>query len=516
MDAMDNATQDADDARLWLNAAIQSTMDQVDSAISDADDARLWLSAVAGPNLLTDDDLLRLVGWMHMHADVLPEAALMEIYNGFATSNSGEAGDNNQRDAMRRYAWETHHALYTPMRVDSFPGTAAGRGAFFNPHDDPEPWVLNAYGLPPAPAPAKRATTPLRPLVVDGHVTHVSSDRVTRNITNSVRGTVPFVENDKGILVSTAAEKDHFIYTSISEADLTTQTQEAARSIMKKLGDYEGDIFRIALAAYALSNGMHRGEDGTVSVHVDEFLKARGIEPMYEDSPDGRRPNGYRTEDKVRVADAFRSLARLRVEVLDTKYDKGYIRETAVLVVDLLSIPQGVAPTGIEFKPGNWFERRTQGSVPQFAATPQWVYKFDPVREGWEKRLGEYITDFLRIDKKPELTREVCELLEPTGLWKYHNPKHPGETRKHFEAAMHRLVATGVIGSWDYKGNVASARPPRYGAIEQWRRWSVVIRPTSEDQRERARRIAAAEVHAGRRPGRPRKAKGKPRGSADK
>ncbi len=409
---------------------------------------------------------------------------------------------------VRRWAWERERLLsfsWIPFRVS----------------EDPPAWLLEFFGfgndtsaasnlvdLPTRPV--RKPETPILGLFELGPIAPIPSDKYTRAITNLIRGVSPFKESDIGYPVSTTRRERLDTKLSIRELSSTTiltqEEKEMYWTVARQLGDYEADLLRIALALYARSNPAHRGSDGYICVPVDVFLDARGLVPISEGNT-----TWHRSEDKRRVVQALRRLAMLRVEVIDRDNPDAYVRETSVLMMDVLKNPQDMIPVQVEIKPGRWRDE-TAGIIrtPQFAPTNQWVYKFDPVRERWEKRLSEYISDFAHIDKKTVLRRGIGELLDATGLWDFHDGRNPGETRKRYNQAMDTIVKHGIIESWNYAEESKAVALPKYKWIDKWRLLKVDIVIASKVAEsnlrtaERARQLAATPKPA-RKSGRPRK-----------
>jgi len=409
---------------------------------------------------------------------------------------------------IQRWAWEREHLL-------------PWEWILFNATEPPPDWLLGSLGvgndtsaasnlvdLPTRPV--RKPQTPLLGLFDLGPIAPIPSDKYTRAITSLIRGVSPFKESDIGYPVSTIRRER--LDTKLSVRDLSSSTiltqeeKDMYWTVARQLGDYEADLLRISLALYARSNPAHRDSDGYICVPVDVFLDARGLVPISEGNT-----TWHRSEDKRRVVQALRRLAMLRVEVIDRDNPDAYVRETSVLMMDVLKNPQDMIPVQVEIKPGRWRDE-TAGIIrtPQFAPTNQWVYKFDPVRERWEKRLSEYISDFAHIDKKTVLRRGVGELLEATGLWDFHDVRNPGETRKRYKQAMDTIVRHGIIESWNYAEESKAVDLPKYKWIDKWRLLKVDIVIASKVAEsnlrtaERARQLAANPKPA-RKPGRPRK-----------
>jgi len=376
------------------------------------------------------------------------------------------------------------------------------------------------------PAKPARSTTPAHPptaivpLFASGSMALIPSDKYTRAITSGVRGVEPFVPSDSGLPMVTLSEKD--IDTTLTIRYLPEQTQltddEIAMcwTVAQELGDQEADYLRLALALYASTPARLRDADGYICVPIDVFLDMRGIRRI----GDGKPGLGWhRSEEREQGATRFRRLAMLRAEVIDRREAKALIRETSVLLVDIWKTPDGRTPTHILYKPGRW--RDESDSLlrsPQLALTNQWVYRFDPHNEKWEKRIAEYLTDALRMSNARSLTREISEILEATGLIQFHDTHNPKTTRARFEKALQTIVLpdkrrpdSAIIGAWAYADPGRLAKLPKYGWFNPWMRLRVAIQATPHTAACNHERAAKKAQHAlapappARKRGRPRK-----------
>ncbi len=367
------------------------------------------------------------------------------------------------------------------------------------------------------------APTAIVPLFASSVMADIPSDKFTRAITVGIRGVEPFTLSDAGVPVTIISEKNidtKLTVREISErTNLTDEERAMYRTVAEALGDQEADYLRMALALYTNTPARLRDNEGYISVPIDDFLDARGVVRITDGGP-GK--GWHRTEDKEGVATRFTRLSMLRVEVIDRRDAKALIRETAVMSVDVLKTPDGRTPTDIQYKPGRWRdESLLLLPAPQLALTNQWVYRFDPHNQKWEKRIAEYLTDALRIGNRRAITREVGEILTATGLMRLYDPRKPKKMRDRFEKALRTLVLpeqnhpdSAIISGWAYTDPArVDKMPSNYGWFNPWSRLQVIIQATPHTAARNQERAAKKDAHtqaaaapaARRKRGRPRK-----------
>jgi hypothetical protein len=365
---------------------------------------------------------------------------------------------------------------------------------------------------PVAPDPVPERPTVAPVLFVNGRSEKFHNDRVTRNLAAGVRGVAPYIPDTDGRYVATVTEQGLDVYTIAQ----SKQAQEVFKAVVAHYGELAADLLRLVLRLYEEAASSARDEDGYVSIPITAFCAARGIEPMWRVGPNGARHEvGYRQADKLLVAAALRHLTCFRVEVQDRKSDGYYIRETAVLHTDILKTPEGSIPERVEVRPGRWLDEATQHNRGlQYVELDQWLFRRHVHQERWPKRIGLYVAEQLRIDKRETLRRSVHEILEATGLLPDHNPRRPTETRTRFEEALDANRAYGTtIADWDYERSQKGVKPTGYRWFARWLQDKVII--TASDataEANRTRRLRAAAHSAATAPtGPPRRGRGRPR-----
>ncbi len=78
--------------------------------------------------------------------------------------------------------------------------------------------------------------------------------------------------------------------------------------------------------------------------------------------------------------------------------------------------------------------------------------RYHETNERWERRLAIYCMIYMRVDAKNGATfrRKVGQILDDIGLTTEVDQRHPERTRKRLHKAMEKLVADGILGTWDY------------------------------------------------------------------
>lgn len=478
-------------------------MHDTNSTGVDADYARMWLGSVAGPKPQDENGLQMLVGWLVLHADRLPDATLLEIYNGFPLGDESDTeGQATMQDDMRRYAWDTHHALYAPAAMDPLVTDMALGGAFYRPRDEPAPYVRDAYGLPPLP-PKRAGVDPRIAAIPDAF----SGGEATVLSTASVRATLqaiydrPTAENAADETGPWAATADGWPYTTVTSRKGTLSADVYMRhpdvqltsyidadelwALARGLDDVTGDVLLacIAQAVEAIDSGR-RAVDGLVWITADTILGYRGIAKRQGD--DGYTA-GYQREKRAEIARRLAQLEHMWVRLNGATiiehengkkrrrpltYREGRILNVTERVmqseVDGQEVPLGrdlpiawgftlTEPLKVFLTPGN---RQTASLAAQ-------ALHYDPYHERWEKRLALYLTIHMRIDAQngKRFHRAVRTLLEDTGLMGEIDRRNPERTRTRLHKALDRIVRDGLNGGWRY----ADDGPlPARGWVEPW------------------------------------------------
>ncbi len=409
------------------------------------------------------------------------------------------------------------------------------QGTFYHPHpltqvpyavfEQIQYWYLLPPPYPPKEDEATSATmrrglpvTPIPPLFASGRVEYIPSDKYVRGLVGAVRGVQPFIESEDGYPVTIVSEKDVDTRLSVgslaANTHLTVEEKEMCWEVARKLGDHEADVMRLGIAIYEMVNPNERDPEGFVYLPIDDILDACGVVRVR----DGHT-SWHRTEDKNRTADAFRRLNMLRVEFIDRRDPRKSIQDTAAMVVDIRKTASGKTATHIVFKPGRWrAESARLIQTPQSVWMSQWVYKFDLLHEQSERRIGEYLTDSLRMNNGHPVKRGIGEILGAIGLLPKTSPPRPNEMREHFEKVLNRLLCPDVaepehaiIGRWHYADPAKLAALPKYKAFKKWTALDVIVYATAGTAQEHEGRAQRARAHAAQGQAKPKR--GRPRKS---
>ena len=227
-------------------------------------------------------------------------------------------------------------------------------------------------------------------------------------------------------------------------------------------------------------------------VHVSDILSFRGFKKQVA--------GGYKTVQKQEARDDIRKLNNMWVKSVDvihegtgrhrkpkTVYLESRLMEVAVETED----EQGQVPYAFRVRPGEWAAPYLTEDNRETALLLRPILQYD-ARQGVERmamRIGLYLTPQWRTRAawrnygqsfKVETLLARTRLPIPTARQRY------TEFREHFEVALDRLQADGVIGTrgesgalvdgWRYdKGDDDSL--PIYKWFHKWLQWTVLIPP---------------------------------------
>jgi hypothetical protein len=425
----------------------------------DADDARLvlgrfWLGMVAGPNPQSEDDLLKLVGWLQLHADALPDATLLEIRDGYMPEASEEG--NALRDNMRRYAWTAHHALYAPA-------SDGQGGSFYRPRDEPEPWLLAAYGLGPKPA-RKKADAVIPAFTYTGVEGHgrITSDQVTFAVLAAC------IAPKEAWGVSTTGWPIHRSEHGTARIGIMLRPEMGSRTHKDAQRD-EMNMLRDALnvshydtVAALIEQVMADGSpDRMAYFSADAMLTYRGIKK--KTGKDGLT-HGHHVNLQNAVADAVYVAAHLHITVegLPIREDdgKGGTRQTTInLNEKLLTIqgditrPEDDEPLAWKYRLGQWFDTFTDPINRMVGYQTRKALSYHPIKEQWTKQLAHYLAlEFRRnANKGRTINRTAGVLLDGAGITV--DPRYPAKAKDRLEDALRRLLRDGLC-RLEYKGKI--------------------------------------------------------------
>jgi len=509
---------------------------QREHATLDALLARLWFSTMVGPNPQDENGLQMLVGWMVLHADRLPDDMILEIYNGLPVGGESDTkGHAAMRDELRRHVWDTHHALYAPPAMDPLVIDKARAGAFYRPRDEPAPYVLEAYGLPPLPS--KRAGTDPRIAAIPdafsgGTATVLSSasmraplqaiyDRPTAENAANEKG--PWTATDDGWPYMRHTPRKGTISTDVymrQPEDLPTSRVDAAElwALARGLDDLTGDVL-LACIAQAVDYVDHgrRAEDGLVWIDADTILGYRGLKK--KTGQDGYT-TGYRPDERAEIAQRIGQLERMwvrlhGVKIIEQENGKKRRRPLPYREGRLLNVTQRIVQPALDGPdvPLAWGFTLTEPlkvfltpDNRQTASIAAQALHYDTYHERWEKRLAIYLMINMRLDAKNGATfrREVGTLLEDTGLMGEMDRRNPERSRMRLHKALDRVCADAIAGGWEY---ASEGDLPARGWLTPWLGRVVVFREAAGSLSAEQHARIAANASDARQRGKARKAR---------
>lgn len=227
-------------------------------------------------------------------------------------------------------------------------------------------------------------------------------------------------------------------------------------------------------------------------VHVSDILSFRGFKKQVA--------GGYKTVQKQEARDDIRKLNNMWVKSVDvihegtgrhrkpkTVYLESRLMEVAVETED----EQGQVPYAFRVRPGEWAAPYLTEDNRETALLLRPILQYD-ARQGVERmamRIGLYLTPQWRTRAawrnygqsfKVETLLARTRLPIPTARQRY------TEFREHFEVALDRLQADGVIGTRDESGALVDGwrydkgdddSLPIYKWFHKWLQWTVLIPP---------------------------------------
>ncbi len=448
-------------------------MDDTNSASVDADYARMWLGSVAGPKPQDENGLQMLVGWLVLHADRLPDATLLEIYNGFPLGDESDTeGQATMQDDMRRYAWDTHHALYAPPAMDPLVTDMALGGAYYRPRDEPAPYVLDAYGL--GTKPARKKSDPATPAYtytdIEGQEGHgrITTDQVTFAVLAAL--TAPKDEwgvSTTGWPIHRSAHGAARIGIMLRPEMGSRTHKDAQRDEMNMLRD-ELNVSHFDTVAALIEQVMADGRpDRMAYFSADAMLDYQGRKKKI--GKDGFS-TGHQANLQNAVADAVYAAAHLHITVeglpIREEDGKGGTRQTTInLNEKLLTIqgditrPEDDEPLAWKYRLGQWFDTFTDPINRMVGYQTRKALSYHPVKEQWVKQLAHYLAlEFRRnASKGRTLNRTAGVLLDGANITV--DPRYPAKAKDRLEDALRRMVRDGLC-RLEYKGRVLDGASP--------------------------------------------------------
>ncbi len=350
----------------------------------------------------------------------------------------------------------------------------------------------------------KRTRGPARPyapiprLFANGRTEPLPNDATSRGLVSGVRGVVPYALDEKGRHVATVREKNRAVSTIATVDD----PSEVFSEVVRRYGDAAADILKLSIRAYEVTDRRYRDEEGFIELPIDFYLEGRGLEPMWEIKADGTKRNkGYRSADKMAAAETLRHLSRLRVDVADSSDPKYSIRETQVLYTDIFKTPIGQVPGTVKIKVGKWRAESLAldpHAATQYVEADQYLLKLHAQQDIWEKRLGDHIQGFMRLDKKPVLRQNIGEMLIKTGLIAPGKaPVRPYDIRLTFERTMDSIARRGSsMSTWEYESSQKGIKPEGYKWFEKtWLTDYALMTPSAEVVKFRKKNQAQITAH---------------------
>jgi len=438
-----------------------------DTARIDAWGARQWVGMVAGPEPQEEEGLRKIVDWMQDHADELPESALLDIYRGFAASPAatamyGDALDNE----LRRYAWTEHHALYAPTLLDEAPFVAPGGGAFYHPRDEPEPWLLEAYGL--TLTPTKRVARPPVPHAFTTAdmkgIGRTTSDSVTMALLEGLTSKDKWDVTDVGgwpryIAHIGAAEIRLILRPNSLPIDRRSREEQCAQ--MHRLKERIGIRVVDALVVMIAQAKVSASPDRKAYLDAAALCDYEGHKRIKD--KDGK--HGHQAANMESVAESVHILANLRIAAENVpvirrtagsgrRGKKGQVDISFPIINlygDETDREDGQVTTNWRYSMGEWWNPEDNRLEPPTAYINQQTLRYKPITHLYAKQLAHYLTIDLRrnVNNGRARTYTVAELVKragiPCDIDAPDKERDPARVKGRVEKALRLLASDGLL-----------------------------------------------------------------------
>ncbi|RKQ29992.1 helix-turn-helix domain-containing protein [Oceanobacillus halophilus] len=223
-----------------------------------------------------------------------------------------------------------------------------------------------------------------------------------------------------------------------------------------QLSELDVDVLD-ALCAYYLTNARHYKD--IVEIHIDYLLSLRGLKPKL--SGNGRR-GGYEKSQRYEVLKSLTRIQSLWIDIdqvviyTNGKPEHVSLKGRPFVFKDRNNKEYEIDDKSLEgnlyYTVGDIFEKFLYGSGRQVALLPMKTLQYNPYKEKIEKRLIRYLSWRWRTQaRKADYFKpyKMSTLLEVIGL--EINKRVPSRSRDRMEQALDRLVADGLISSWQYE-----------------------------------------------------------------
>jgi len=260
-----------------------------------------------------------------------------------------------------------------------------------------------------------------------------------------------------------------------------TQTREL-QAMASKLNDGDNALFMAIMAQV-----MQAPEAlGGAIIRADQMLDYRGLTPITKTDESGTvTRHGHREEDMIALGKSLNRLAGIWIDyaqpmIVGKGKAKRIQTHKGVLIVVKEVIERRKMGEGERAYPiawlvelGSWSRNYIDKPNRQTVYLMQKVLSYDPYHETWEARLARHFMMRLRINAAKsgrEVPNTIGPLMDELSL--EIDERQPQRTRDHFEKALSRIVADGIISAWRYKQEESM---PAHGWLETWRSMQIIV-----------------------------------------
>lgn len=260
-----------------------------------------------------------------------------------------------------------------------------------------------------------------------------------------------------------------------------TQTREL-QAMASKLNDGDNALFMAIMAQV-----MQAPEAlGGAIIRADQMLDYRSLTPKTATDENGIvSRHGHREEDMIALGKSLNRLAGIWIDyaqpmIVGKGKAKRIQTHKGVLIVVKEVIERRKMGEGERAYPiawlvelGSWARNYIDKPNRQTVYLMQKVLSYDPYHETWEARLARHFMMRLRINAAKsgrEVPNTIGPLMDELSL--EIDERQPQRTRDHFEKALSRIVADGIISAWRYKQEESM---PAHGWLETWRSMQIIV-----------------------------------------